>query len=57
MRDLFMFIIVNIQQFGKIVKANYYGHDYASVEFETKKGKFSINMSFEEKKEEVEENV
>ena len=57
MRDLFMFIIVNIQQFGEIVKANYFGDDCASVEFETKKGKFSISMSFKEKKEEVEENV
>ena len=57
MRDLFMFIIVNIQKFGAIAKANYYGHDFASVEFETQEGRYSINISFEKKKEEVTENV
>lgn len=47
MKDIFMFVIINMVKFGTLKKANFYSEDFASAEFENGGKKYSINISCE----------
>lgn len=57
MKEYFMFLMSNVLQWGELTKANFYGGDYASVEFENDGKKYSISLSCEEIKTEVEKDA
>ena len=45
MKDLFMFMLVNMVKLGQLKSANYYGENFASVQFEADNKVYSINIS------------
>lgn len=48
MKNYFMFLMDNMQNFGELEKANFYGDDFASVEFEKDGKKYKISISSED---------
>lgn len=48
MKNYFMFLMDNMQNLGELVKANFYGDDFASVEFEKDGKKYKISISSED---------
>ncbi len=56
MKEYFIFLVSNVLQWGELTKANFYGGDFASVEFENDGKKYSVSLSYEEIKMEVEKD-
>lgn len=52
MKNLFMFLMDNMQNFGELAKANFYSGDFATVEFKRDGKEYSISISCEDIKEE-----
>ena len=57
MRDIFVFLIQNIRNWGNITTANLYDGNFSTIDFETDKGNYTITVRFEKKKEEEKENA
>ena len=56
MRDLFMCLLLNLKNYGKITAASLYRTgNYSSIELESDDAVYTISIGKEEKKEEVKE--
>ena len=53
MRELFTWIMSNIKSLGLLETANYYGGDFASVDFKREGHKYTLTIRLDDAKEET----
>lgn len=52
MRDIFIFLLINMVKHGHLNKATFFGEDFATIEIENNGKLYSINVHCDEIKEE-----
>jgi hypothetical protein len=57
MKDIFMFLLVNLKNFGELKTANMYDSTFANIKFESKRSEYEISIHRKDKIQEEEKNA